>query len=35
MKKIKMDGHFGGKNKIFFDSDGKKYTIDEIAVKKY
>jgi len=29
MKKIKMDGHFQGKNKIFFDRDGKSYTIDE------
>jgi hypothetical protein len=34
MKKIKMDGFFGGKNKIFFDSDGKKYTQDEISIRK-
>lgn len=26
MKKIKLDGHFQGRNKIFFDRDGKTYT---------
>ena len=24
-----MDGHFGGRNKIIFGEDGKKYTVEE------
>jgi len=26
LKKVKLDGHFDGKNKIFFDTDGSKMT---------
>lgn len=35
LKKIKLDGHFEGKNKIFFDEDGKPMTDAEMTRKRY
>lgn len=29
LKKVKEEGHFGGKNKIIFDQDGNPLTYDE------
>lgn len=35
MKKIHLDGHFGDKNKIFFDEQGRQVTSEEMKKSEF